>query len=150
MLIKVFDGDTPIPPGGANSVLRLRLVPRSGDAWRMFQQNFGFVARGRFETIGTGMTSISVRIAPDAFGAPNGLEATIVTINSTSIAQGTSYPLPAVDFLQVGTSTTPSVLHLVLGLGFPISKILVEQARAGIGYQVGDDLLKMPHRILAW
>lgn len=150
MLIRLLDSDTPIPAGPANSVLRLKVFPQSGSGWRMFAQNFGFVARGRFETIGTGMTSISVRIAADNVGAPSGLEANIVTINSTSIAQGTSYPLPIIDLLQGGVSSSPSIMHLVLGFGFPVRRLEVLDARAGMGFTPGENLLARSDKILLW
>ena len=150
MLIQVFNRSTPILPGSPTTVLRLRLVPRPGEAWRFFSQNFGLVFRGRFETIGAGMSSIAVRIAPETIGAPTGLDANIGSVSSTTISQGTSYILPIVDFLQSGTSTEVSILHLVLGVGCPLSSVKVLEARPGIGYVPGDDILKMPDRILAW
>lgn len=140
-LLKIFNANRPIPPGGSNTFLRLRAVPRPGHAWQMFAQNFGIVARGRFITQGSGMTSVVIRIAADEVGAPAGLEHVLVTITNTSVAGGTSYPMPIIDFFQNGTSTEPSTMSLMLGFGFPLDRLEVISARTGMWFQPGMNLL---------
>ena len=146
MLIRLLDPSDEIAAQSQGNVLVLDVIPKDGQAFQMFEQNFGFVTRGRLVNQGAGLTNLLVQISAEEFGAPTGVEATIATYSSTSIASGTSYPLPSVRVFQTGSSTASSTASIWLGFGFPVKDIVAKEARGLSNWVAGDSIFDAKHR----
>jgi len=146
MLIKVLDQTDEIAPQSQGNVLVLDMIPKDGQAFQMFEQNFGFVIRGRFVTQGAGMTSLLIQNSPDTFDIPNSAGTQILTISSTSLLTGTNHPMPAVRLFQNGNSTAPSSALIWFGLGFPVKDIVATEVRGLTSWAVGDSIFDAKHR----
>jgi len=146
MLIRLLDPIDEIAAQSQGNVLVLDVVPKDGQAFQMFEQNFGFVTRGRLVNQGAGLTNLLVQISADEFGAPTGVEATIATYSNTSIVSGTSYPLPSVRVFQTGSSTASSTAVIWLGFGFPVKDIVAKEVRGLSHWTAGDSIFDAKHR----
>jgi hypothetical protein len=146
MLIRLLDPTDEIAAQSQGNVLVLDVIPKDGQAFQMFQQNFGFVTRGRLVNQGAGLTNLLVQISADEFGAPAGVEATVATYSSTSVVGATSYPLPSVRVFQTGSSTAPSTASIWLGFGYPVKDIVAKEVRGLTNWAVGDSIFDAKHR----
>jgi len=145
MLIRLLDQSDEIAAQSQGNVLVLDVIPKDGQAFQMFEQNFGFVTRGRLVNQGAGLTNLLVQISADEFGSPAGVEATVATYANTSVVGATSYPLPSVRVFQTGNSTAPSTAVIWIGLGFPVKDIVVKEARGLSRWIAGDSIFDAKH-----
>jgi len=153
-LIELFRPGEFIPAGtyaAGTQIGLFEVTPAPGEGWRMFipQTAGNSVFRGRFANKPAGFTSITAQIGigqadigPRFGAAQAGLEATILTLNSTSIQSANTWMMPYVRLLAEGTAgTNDTDLRLQLLLGFPVVAFRVVAAANGMPWQVGQNLL---------
>ncbi|MCS7051510.1 MAG: hypothetical protein NZL87_07840 [Thermomicrobium sp.] len=109
------------------------------------------VFRGRFVNKPGGFTQIVCQITTPtssqnragAYGAAaGGLEATILTLNSTSVQNGNTWFMPCFRLQASGTAgTNDTDARLVALFGFPVDAVICNQAIAGMPWKAGDNLL---------
>ena len=145
MFVELLRPEWGLPNGANYNLMRLRLLPVPGRAGELLRNESRFI--GRLITKGGGFTHVNTATAPsNHFGAAEGgLEAGAgLNLENAAVQSGSVTPLyPFLRLRCEGTiADDDTTARLVLCCAAPLYGIEVLEARDGLPFKAGDDLLR--------
>ena len=145
MFVELLRPEWGLPNGSNYTLMRLRLLPLPGRAGELLKNDNRFM--GRLITKGAGFTHVNTATAPtNNFGTDEqGVEfGAGLNLANTTPHSGAATPL--YPFLRIRCEGTiaddDTTARLVLACACPLYGIEVLEARPGLPFKVGDDLLR--------
>jgi len=145
MFIELLRPEWGLPDGSEYTLMRLRLLPEPGRAGELLRNENRFL--GRLITKGAGFNHVNTATAPtNNFGTAEGgvaFGAGLDLANTTPHGGAVTPLYPYLRLRCAGTiASGDTSARLVLACVVPLYGIEVLEARAGLPFEAGDDLLR--------